>query len=953
MSVLLAMACSGNKARTIASVEEVTVETPQGTAPRLPWQVWVTYSDGTGEWRQVKWTNSLRETEEEEATLPAGSSYTVRGYVLGDNTTENGYPLDAAVTVVQSQWEVPAREAVAHTLPLSDVVLIGNNRLTGNRDLDIRNLLSLDVTQQLYNYRDTYGLSTEGYTESDGWDSPTTKLKGHGSGHYMSALAFAFASTQDPDQKAALKANIKRMVDELRACQELTFVYDKKLGRYREARDLAPEAELVKLKGTWEAFDQYKKDCTKYGYGYINAIPAQHPVLIENYTAYNNHSGVWAPYYSIHKQLAGLIDIAVNINDKEIADKALLIAKDMGLWVWNRLHYRTYVNREGSKAERQSRHGNRYEMWNMYIAGEVGGMQESLSTLSAMVSDPSEKERLLEAATYFESPAFFEPLSRNIDDIRTRHANQHIPMIVGSLKTYAVGGEERFYNIASNFWEMIQGRYAYAMGGVGNGEMFRQPYSQMMSMNTSVMSDRQRNLFPNPDINETCCAYNLAKLTKDLNAYRPDDARYMDYYERVLYNQIVGSVHPEKYGVCYQYAVGMNATKPFGSETPQSTCCGGTGAENHVKYQEAAYFVSDNTLWVALYLPTQVTWREKDVEFTQECAWPAESSVITIGKGGRFAMKLRVPYWATEGFSVKLNGKKVAREYQPCSYVEIPERDWKAGDKVEVKMPFGKHINFGPDKMDLAATGVNQARTPFEPLWEGALMYGPLVMATPDITVWEQAEFTLDSDLKDIVLKGTTGDDGTNGNVYTLTLGDKTFYPDYYMTDHSTHYLRLNVLTGNKEAAKPGTVDKTYLEQAVKIASSRVEAQDAWNALEEKVPPFAPWAPNGYARMLEQLEAAQGVLADEKAKQEEVTKATSALNAAINSMRPGNLAEPEDLDALLKLVTSAKEIENKSTALREAIDFADMVVAYVNDGSGTKDFIDHAYRRLERAIKEL
>ncbi len=948
----LVLSCSP-KVRTISSVPEVKVETPQGTAPRLPWQVYVSYADGTREWRQVKWTNTLRETEEEEAALPAGSTYTVRGYILGDNTSENGYPLDASVTVVDGAWEVPAQTPVAQPLPLGDVRLIGNNRLTSNRDMDIRNLLSLDITQQLYNYRDTYGLSTEGYTESDGWDSPTTKLKGHGSGHYMSALAFAYASTEDPGQKEALKANIRRMVDELRACQEMTFVFDKKLGRYREARDLAPEAELVKMKGTWEAFDQYKKDCTRYGYGYINAIPAQHPVLIENYTAYNNHSGVWAPYYSIHKQLAGLIDIANNIDDEQIAAKALLIAKDMGLWVWNRLHYRTYVNAEGTKAERQARPGNRYEMWNMYIAGEVGGMQESLSRLSVMVSDPVEKERLAEAAGFFDSPAFYEPLSRNIDDIRTRHANQHIPMIVGALKSYEAGGDARYYNIASNFWEMIQGRYAYAMGGVGNGEMFRQPYSQMMSMNTSVMSDRRGNLFPNPDINETCCAYNLAKLTKDLNGYNPDDARYMDYYERVLYNQLVGSVHPEEYGVCYQYAVGLNATKPFGSETPQSTCCGGTGSENHVKYQEAAYFVNDNTLWVALYLPTEVKWAAKDVAFRQECAWPAEKSAITIEKGGRFAMKLRVPYWAGKGFSIKLNGKSVARSYQPCSYVEIPERDWKEGDKVEVNMPFGAHINFGPDKMDLAATGVNEARTPFEPMWEGALMYGPLVMATPDITVWEQAEFTLDSDLKDIVLKGSTGGEGTEGNVYSLTLADKTFYPDYYLTGHSTHYLRLNVLAGNKEAARSGVVDKTYLEQAVKIAKSRVDAQDAWNALEEKVPPFAPWAPNGYARMQEQLAAAEAVLTSESAKQDEVGKATSALNAAINSMRPGNLAEPEDLDALLKLVTSAKEVENKSTPLREAIDFADMVIGYVNDGSGTKDFIDHAYKRLEGALKEL
>ena len=255
------------------------------------------------------------------------------------------------------------------------------------------------------------------------------------------------------------------------------------------------------MKGSWKDFDEYKKDVKNYGYGYINAIPAAHPVLIERYAPYNNEEGVWAPYYTIHKQLAGLIDIANNVDDKEIADKALLIAKDMGLWVWNRMHYRTYVKQDGTKAERQARPGNRYEMWNMYIAGEVGGMCESLSRLSEMVADKDEKAKLLEAANCFDTPALFDPLSVNIDDIRTRHANQHIPMITGALRSYLSNDNPYYYNIAYNFWSLVQGRYAYAMGGVGNVEMFRQPYSQMLSMNTNVMSDWHRDMYPNPDIN--------------------------------------------------------------------------------------------------------------------------------------------------------------------------------------------------------------------------------------------------------------------------------------------------------------------------------------------------------------------------------------------------------------------------------------------------------------------
>ena len=945
------------KKRIIKKVASIAVDCPQGTAPRLPWQVWVTYSDGTGEWRQTKWLNSALDKEKEQAAYPVGKQYVVDGVITGDNSSENGYPITASVTVVASTWKVPSNKPIAEPLPLNQVKITGDNRLTSNRELDIKQLLSLDVTQQLYNYRDTYGLPTDGYRRSNGWDSPETKLKGHGSGHYMSAMAFAYASTTNPSQKAQLKANIKRMVDELRMCQERTFVWSDSLGRYFEARDYAPEEQLKQMKGTWAAFNEYKKDYKHYGYGYINAIPAAHPALIECYRAYNNENWVWAPYYSIHKQLAGLIDIANNIDDKEIADKAFLIAKDMGLWVWNRMHYRTYVETEGDKAKLQARPGNRYEMWNMYIAGEVGGMQESLSRLSEMATDPQEKARLLEAANCFDAPAFYKPLSNNIDDIRTRHANQHIPMITGALRSYRMNDNPYYYNIALNFWNMVQGRYAYAMGGVGNGEMFRQPYTQMLSMNTHVTRGwgRDAKPVPDPDINETCCAYNLAKLTKDLNCFDPDDARYMDYYERVLYNQIVGSVNADHYATCYQYAVGMNATKPFGNETPQSTCCGGTGVENHVKYQEAAYFINDNTIWVGLYMPTIANWSQKGVVIEQDCLWPAEKSTIKIKSGkARFAMKLRVPYWATEGFNVKLNGKSLAKKYQPCSYFEIPERQWNEGDVVEVVMPFTKHINWGPDKMELAATTDNPQQT-FTPMWIGTVMYGPLVMTTEEVKSWNEADFTLSSDLSEIQLKGAQSGTGKNANLYTLTLNGKLFVPDYYETHRSTHYLRLNVSADNGGKTKAGKLDRSTLEAAIKIATNRKTEQEKWNALTVKVPAHAPWAPYGYARLMEQLRNAEAVNAkDAKSlSQTEINAAATSLNMVINTMRPGNLAEPEDLNTLQSLLTEIKEIRNKTTELREAIDYADMVVGYVNGGSGTKDMIEKALSQLQEARKTL
>ena len=1074
--------------RTIVDVETIHIESPVGTAPRLPFQAWVRYSDGKSEYRQTRWTNSALTTERAQAdpTIhPVGRQYTVNGFIIGDNSTDYGYPITANVTVVATPYKTPSHVPVAETLPLNKVTINGDNRLTSNRDRAIDAIASWDVTQQLYNYRDTYGLSTDGYTVSDGWDSPTTKLKGHGSGHYMSALALAFAATSNAAQKNILRNNMTRMVNELRACQERTFVRHPSEDRYWEARDFAPEAELRELQGTWAAFDVYKTDWTAYGYGYLNAIPAQHAVLIEMYRPYQHENWIWAPYYSIHKQLAGLIDIATYADVPETAAKALLIAKDMGLWIWNRLHYRTFSGVElvdKPQAERRANPGNRYEMWNIYIAGEDGGTGESLARLSEMVTDPVEKERLLEASNFFDSPAFYEPLSKNIDDIRTRHANQHIPKITSALRSFRGTNNPYHYHLSENYWNMVQGRYRYAPGGVGNGEMFRQPYTQMLSMTMHTTRGQDGNLIPSSDLNETCCAYNLAKLSKDLNCFNPDDAKYMDYYERLLYNQLVGSLDQSRYRTTYHYAVSINASKRWGNNSPQNSCCGGTGSENHVKYQEAVYFASENTLWVGLYMPTTLEWDAKNVSIRQDCLWPAESATIRLTRGAaNFAMKLRVPYWATKGFDVKLNGVSIASDYQPSSYVIIPARNWSTSDVVEIIMPFGKHIDYGPDKMERAVT-MEDANAQFAPMWLGTFMYGPLAMTAADITDWNEATIDVDSYLDDVILNRPSGDDGPNGNLYSLTHRGRIFQPDYYRDVNSTHYFRINIagdadsdfkmalyqkiqearifspanyseasyaqlnaaitsgqnlyqdelasealmnaqiatlneaikglvatgtdkgalgdliheaeamavtvytwdsfanlqtaLTDAKKAYESSMnqteidrhrlslsnalreltfasrVNKNALREHVTLARERRSEQEAWNVLTVKIPEHPPWAPHGFNRLMERLAHADKVLGntDKNYNQSEVNATAADLNGAINTMRPGNLPELEDLNELQALITKGKTVRRPSAALTEAMEFAQMIVDYVSDGSGTKDMIDNAVERLKKLL---
>lgn len=952
---LPSMATAATVYRTISKVSAVTVDCPVGTAPRLPNLVWVTYSDGYSEYRQVRWANAPLADEQAEADAqkhPAGSQYEIGGFVIGDETTDNGYPVKAQIKVVAEGYQTPEKK-VAHTFSLADVSIDGDNRLTHNRDEALREICSWDVTQQLYNYRDTYGLSTEGYTKSDGWDSPDTKLKGHGSGHYMSAIAQAYAVATNPEQKAILRKNITRMVNELRECQEKTFVYNKDLKRNWEARDFAPEAELREMKGTWDAFDEYKKHPELYGYGYINAIPAQHCALIEMYRAYNNSDWVWAPYYSVHKQLAGLIDIATYFDDKEICDKALLIAKDMGLWVWNRMHYRTYVKQNGTQDERRAKPGNRYEMWDMYIAGEVGGMSESLARLSEMVSNPDEKAKLLEAANCFDAPKFYDPLSKNIDDIRTRHANQHIPMIIGALRSYKSNQKPYYYNLAENFWRLVQGRYMYAMGGVGNGEMFRQPYTQILSMATNGLQEGESQAYP--DINETCCAYNLVKLSKDLNCYNPDNAQYLDYIERTLYNQIIGSLNPDQYQTCYQYAVGLNATKPFGNETPQSTCCGGTGSENHTKYQQSAYFANDHTLWVGLYMPTTLRWKENGVTIKQDCLWPAQHSAIKITEGeGNFTLKLRVPYWATQGFSIKVNGKEAAKSYQPSTYVELEQKHWKVGDVVEIDMPFSKHIEYGADKLSSDVASLDG--TPLKTSWVGTLMYGPLVMAGTGAQTWNQATLNIDSRLSNITVGESNGvTTGAGANLLTLKLDGKEFQPDYYRNANSTHYYRINLTDAKSKKSKKMKIDFTELNSLLNLAAERKADQEKWNALSQKVPEYAPWAPFGYERMQKVMGQAQELVAKGKKKvtQDELEGTTAILNRAINTMRPGNLAEMEDLRELSGLLRRAGwPDENTSAELKDAVSYGRMVQKYVTDGSGTHDMIHAAVGKLKKAIKQ-
>ena len=195
-----------------------------------------------------------------------------------------------------------------------------------------------------------------------------------------------------------------------------------------------------------------------------------------------------------------------------------------------------------------------------------------------------------------------------------------------------------------------------------------------------------------------------------------------------------------------------------------------------------------------------------------------------------------------------------------------------------------------------------------------------------------------------------------NGNLYTLTLGDNTFQPDYFRHDNTTHYFRINLPGGQDSGLKtaPDTIDKSMLEEYLQVALERKSAQEKWSALAVKVPEYSPWAPHGFNRLMEQIERARSVLDDtgKAYDQAEINITASALNAAINTMRPGNLPELEDLGELLNLLDKAKSVEQSrhTSDLTGAIEYAEMVVKYVGDGSGTRDMIENALSRITAAL---
>jgi DUF1680 family protein len=559
-------------------------------------------------------TISRREFVATAAAVGAGAMLRVPAFAFENQSS--GSSSAAASKAPNHEVVVP----LASPFPLKDVKLLPG-AFSAAADVNRKYLKTLPPDRLLHTFRRTAGLPSSAEPLGD-WEKPDCELRGHfAGGHYLSACALAFASSGDED----LKLNGDLMVAELAKCQ-------------------------AQLKN-----------------GYLSAFPQ------ELFDRLRDGVDVWAPFYTIHKVMAGHLDMYTLAGNEQ----ALETVEKMARWV------RSWSD---PLSEQQMQR---------VLLVEYGGMGEVLANLYGVTG----KREHLELAQRFDKKGFFDPLAAHRDELKGLHVNTHVPQVLAAARLYELTGDKRYWNIADYFWNEVTSERSFCTGGTSNLELWR---SDPGVLSTQLSSETS----------EDCCAYNLMKLTRHLFAWSPR-AQYMDYYERALFNHRMGTIDPETGTTVYYLPLGSGYSKIYAQPFDSFWCCNGTGAEEFAKLADTIYFHDGSSIFINLYIASELNWTEKGIRITQQTSFPEEQGTTLLVSTPRpvdIDLKLRVPYWAKSG-SVKVNGHAIAAFADSGSYLVL-RGPWKNGDRIELSLPMHLHAAPMPDKESLQAA-----------------MYGPMVLA--------------------------------------------------------------------------------------------------------------------------------------------------------------------------------------------------------------------------------
>jgi DUF1680 family protein len=400
--------------------------------------------------------------------------------------------------------------------------------------------------------------------------------------------------------------------------------------------------------------------------GYLSAFPQE---LINRNIAGQR---VWAPWYTLHKIYSGLIDQYLHCDNKQ----ALEVVSKMGEWAYQKLKPLTEAQRA------------------LMLRNEFGGMNDAFYNLYAITGNDHFKW----VAEFFYHNEVLDPLKEKKDVLNAKHANTYIPKLIGLARDYELKGTGNEIEVADFFWNTVIDHHSFATGSNSDKEHFFAPdkISEHLTGYTG----------------ESCNVYNMLKLTRHLFVYKPD-SKYADYYEKALFNHILGQQDPATGMIAYFLPMLPGAHKLYSTPDSSFWCCVGSGFENQAKYGEAIYYHTDNELYVNLFIPSQLNWKERGVELVQQTKFPQDGHIeFTVQKtaDGFRNLNVRYPSWAKQAV-VKINGKKQMMINRQNGYIVVNKK-WKAGDKVEVDFVMELQLisaNDNPNKV--------------------AIAYGPIVLA--------------------------------------------------------------------------------------------------------------------------------------------------------------------------------------------------------------------------------
>ena len=482
------------------------------------------------------------------------------------------------------------------------------------QDVDLKYILDLEPDRLLAPYLIDAGFPTKEERYGN-WES--IGLDGHIAGHYLSALAMLYASTDNQE----LQTRLEYMLSELERCQ------NKNGNGYVGG---IPQGKIF-----WERI--HKGDIDGSGFGLNNT---------------------WVPLYNIHKLFAGLIDVYHFTG----SDKAKSIVIKLGDWFVDLIEPLT-------DAQIQN-----------ILKTEHGGINESFADLYSITKN----KKYLETAKKLTHRNFLEPLLHKEDKLTGLHANTQIPKVLGYEKVAELTDNDSWHEAVKFFWHDVVEKRSVAFGGNSVAEHFN-PVTDFSSMITSNQGP------------ETCNSYNMVRLSKALFLDH-NDLRYLDFYERTLYNHILSSQHPEKGGFVYFTPIRPNHYRVYSQPETSMWCCVGSGLENHTKYGELIYSHNENDVFVNLFIPSTLNWEEKGIALTQNTTFPYENQseiVFNLKKKQTFVLHIRQPEWA-ENFEILVNGKLQKINDKPSTYRKI-ERKWKSGDKITVRFKTATHLENLPD----------------------------------------------------------------------------------------------------------------------------------------------------------------------------------------------------------------------------------------------------------------